>query len=486
MFPAISRHRRPAAGVTLVVGLAIAFVGSATPAFADVPTNDNYASATPIAALPFAVTLDDTSATTEASEPSPCYGVGNTVWYTYDPAADETVRFAAFGGDFFIQVTAFEITAPGFAGLAQLGDCASFQGASRILDVQAGHHYAFQVGSMFGVPGGVGMTLDVIPPPTNDAFASAEPISAIPFGSDLVNARAATLEPNEPMPSCFPPLTSGTVWWQFTSPTSELLTAESGYGSSFVAVYTGTQLSDLTETACGGLATWLAEAGTTYYLQGGHLYGDRGDVILHLDITPPPTVGFNLCCSLPPSRFDNIQFYGFANDPGGQGIATETWSFGDGGIANGCCPTHQWAGDGTYTVQFTATTTDGRSATSSQEIVVRTDDVAVTKLLAPTQARAGKAGKITVGISNHNYPETVQVALYRSTPGGGDVVATLTVQVPVSSGRRTTDVVLSYTFTAADAALGKITFLAVASIQNFRDALPIDNELIAPPTKVTP
>jgi hypothetical protein len=56
--------------------------------------------------------------------------------------------------------------------------------------------------------------------------------------------------------------------------------------------------------------------------------------------------------------------------------------------------------------------------------------------------------------------------------------------VPVRSGNRTTDFAFSYTFTAADKALGKVTFKAVANLLNGRDALPADNETISSPTKV--
>ena len=60
----------------------------------------------------------------------------------------------------------------------------------------------------------------------------------------------------------------------------------------------------------------------------------------------------------------------------------------------------------------------------------------------------------------------------------------LTQHVSVRPGNRTTMFDFSYTFTSADATLGEITFKAVATILNARDALPGDNEAIAPPTKV--
>jgi hypothetical protein len=44
---------------------------------------------------------------------------------------------------------------------------------------------------------------------------------------------------------------------------------------------------------------------------------------------------------------------------------------------------------------------------------------------------------------------------------------------------------ISYTFSPEDAALGKVTFEAVASILSARDANPSDNTVIAPATKIT-
>jgi hypothetical protein len=53
------------------------------------------------------------------------------------------------------------------------------------------------------------------------------------------------------------------------------------------------------------------------------------------------------------------------------------------------------------------------------------------------------------------------------------------------TGNRTTDFTFSYTFTAGDTSIGKVTFKAVAVLVGARDGLPADNEAIAPPTKVS-
>jgi len=60
----------------------------------------------------------------------------------------------------------------------------------------------------------------------------------------------------------------------------------------------------------------------------------------------------------------------------------------------------------------------------------------------------------------------------------------LTQVVPVRASNRTTDFSFSYTFADVDAQIGKVTFKAVANLLGARDALPVDNQAVALPTKV--
>ncbi len=114
---------------------------------------------------------------------------------------------------------------------------------------------------------------------------------------------------------------------------------------------------------------------------------------------------------------------------------------------------------------------------------VSTHDVAITKFTVPTSASAGQIRSITVGVSDKRYPETVQVQLLKgNSQGGFDQVGTLTQPVPVTTGKATTSFAFSYTFTPSDAAVGKVTFEAIATIQGARDALPTDNMTIASTT----
>src|SRR5262249_29157466 len=147
---------------------------------------------------------------------------------------------------------------------------------------------------------------------------------------------------------------------------------------------------------------------------------------------------------------------------------------------------HQYAKDGDYTVELTVTTIDGRTASTSQIVRVKTHDVSIARFLVPVAASVGQTRTITVGIRNTRYPETVQVQLFKSTTTGFSFspIGTLTHSVPVVQGGRTTDFSFNYTFKSDDATVGKVSFEAVATIIGARDALPADNTAISLPTKI--
>jgi PKD repeat protein len=248
-------------------------------------------------------------------------------------------------------------------------------------------------------------------------------------------------------------------------------------------------MGNLTQVGCqtstGNPLTFHANAGTTYYFQVGNLYPweQGGSMQFHLDVTPPPQVSF-YTNPWDPSKYDTVQFQDNSYDPGQVGFQTYTWNFGDGTTATGNSALHKYVADGNYQVTHTVTTIDGRTATITQTVQVRTHDVAITKITTPASANVGQTKTITVTLRNIAYPETVQIDLYKSTPNGFVWVASLTKAVPALSGNRTTAVNFSYTFTSDDAKLGKVTFKAVATINGARDAYPSDNEAISSITKV--
>ena len=453
-------------------------------------SNDAFADATVISTLPFSDLVNISAASMEGGEPaSSCSGGSSsqrTVWYSFTPAVN-TVVTASVNASFS---TVVGVYTGGLGGLAEITCRSPFVVRDATFLAQAGTTYHIQVDGMFGQTGVLEVRLEVVPPPPNDLFGNATAIGALPF-SDTVDLTAASTEGGEPSPSCAAPFggVSSSAWYRFTPIVTGSISANafSGGFSNAVAAYTGTSVTSLTEVACGvfsNRATFRAVANTTYFFQVGGLFGQRGPLEFRLDVTPLPVANF-FFFPFDASVFDVVQFVDQSFDPGGVGFAPQAWIFGDGMTGSTGNPTHRYAADGDYTVQLTVTTLDGRTAMATQTVHVRTHDVAVTKFATPNAASSGQTRRIVVGINSRRYAETVEVQLFRSVPGGFQQFGSLTQSVPLNPRNGTTEFAFSYTFTDSDAQIGKVTFRAVAVVTGVRDALPADNEAIAPPTKVS-
>ena len=329
--------------------------------------------------------------------------------------------------------------------------------------------------------------------PNND-FANATIVTSLPF-DDTVDTTVGTseLEAGEQTPACTNGAFGRSVWYRFT-PTTRIAvsaTIQADFPSAY-ALYTGNSLDSLTaiDDECSGAgAFYILEPNMTYYFQIGSsgILAQGGTVHFHLETVAPPQAAFSFSPS-DPSTFDNIQFHDETPAWGFGGHAdTYTWDFGDGTTSTDQNPTHQYLSEGDYTVQHTSTNL-GFTTSTSQVVQVHTHDVAITKVVAPSSARLGQTRPITIYIKNNRYAETVQIELYKSNPnvtGGFELVGSYIQFVPVRSGSRTSAFTFNYTFTAADLAVGKVTFKAVATLVNGHDAIPSDNELSSsPPTLV--
>jgi PKD domain len=451
------------------------------------PANDNFTNAVAITSLPFTQAVDNAEATTEPGEPGFCGPTSQTLWYSFTPSSDVTVRADTSGSNFAPnELGLYQQVGSGFGGLAIIG-CAFNNGDPIQVLLQAGSTYYFQAASFsFGVGGDLQLNVRAVPPPANDSFANATAFTSVPFLSTF-DMSGATTEQSEPTPSCSGPAPA-TVWYAFTPSVSSsyrgIVSGATTWVSQF-GVYTGSSLGTLTEVSCGfgNPFAFHATAGTTYYIQIGNHAGRGGPAQFALDFPPPPTAAFVFSPS-DPSSFDTVSFFDFSFDPDGSGINAWSWDFGDGSGAQGAFPTHRYRSDGDYTVTESITTSDGRSGSTSQQLSVRTHDVAIWRFATPTVASAGKTDKLTVSISNHRYPETVAVEFYRSSPSGFEFVGSKSVSVPVLPASRTTAVSLNYTFTSADKAIGKVTFEAIAVTPFVRDVLPADNQAVSSPTRV--
>jgi hypothetical protein len=298
---------------------------------------------------------------------------------------------------------------------------------------------------------------------------------------------AATHETGEPVPSCASGFSGQSAWYVYDATTSGSVSTTFGAYSAVVGMYRGASLGSLAEVGCGNwyntLATIRVDAGSRYYFQLVGTFQAIGANTFQLMVAPPPSAGFNFYPG-DPSSFDMVQFGSYQYDPANVGISSSAWAFGDGSTASDSYTQHRYAVDGDYTARLTVGTPDGRTASESQVVRVRTHDVAITKFSVPSSASTGQTRSISVGISNRLYPEQMSVTLYKLTPTGSVQVGTSSQSVPVRSGNRTTDFTFSYTFSADDARLGKVSFQAVVSLSNARDAIPGDNQAQSLPTKV--
>jgi PKD repeat protein len=471
------------------VVLGLAFAGSALiqagTAVAAPPANDDFANAAVISSLPLSDSGDLNGTTTEPGDAQGCFPQApQTIWYAFTPATNMVVKADLDGSDFGVVASVYEALGSGFDGLHFL-DCIGFSGESS-LTVQAGTTYYYQVTSTFVGTANFQFHVQQLPPPPNDDFATATQVTTVPFSETVEHLIAATREPGEQV-SCAGGTQTSTVWWAFTPTTTGTYSASFGGPlSPWFDVYTGSSLADLQVVACssGAEVTFQASAGATYYLRAGGMFSVDFPQTFRLDATPAPVAAFSFSPS-DPSVFDAVQFADSSFDPGGIGIQSQAWTFGDGATAEGCCPTHQYARDGDYTVGLTVTTPDGRTGSTSQVVQVRTHDVAVVRIGVPKAAHVGQTIAINVSVRNTRQPETVQVDLFKGVPGGFQQVGSLTQPVPARPGNRTTLFALMNTITEADRSVGKVSFKAVATIVDHRDALPADNELTSPPVKVT-
>jgi PKD repeat protein len=468
-----------------------AFIVLATvaPALASPPANDDFASADVVTSLPFVDVGDLAATTSEPGEPShACLPTPTqTAWYVFSPSSSGSIKVDLAGSSFPVTAVAYQSAWGGFGGLSLLGCTSATPGSSPLtLAVTAGSTYYFQVGMFVFGPSHVEIRIEAVVPPPHDSFADAEALAGLPV-SATTDLTAATLEGGEPAPGGRTIIAS--AWYSYTpASTGTLLLRTSGDPSSAVGVYTGGSLTSLTEVASGSGSFpvhFLAQAGTTYWIQvarGGFFFGPP---VVTITIEQPgsPSANFFYVPS-DPSIYDTVQFIDSSFDPAFIGFAPAQWDFGDGTTATGSFPTHRYAADGDYTVTLVATTHDGRTATATQTLAVRTHDVSIERIQAPNSARVGQTKSVTVNVRGGQYAETVVVDLYKSTPGGEQYVGTQTQTLAPARGGRVAGFPFDYTFSADDAAVGKVTFRAVATISGARDALPADNQAIAPPTAV--
>jgi hypothetical protein len=273
-----------------VAGLLFALL-NVPPALAQ-PANDDFDSATVISVLPFTDSVTTSEATTAVDDPF-CDGNDHSVWYSFTPTQDATIRADAFGSDYNPSLSVYT----GSRGALSQIACESFSGQVTFT-ATADTTYFFMVASVSGNPGGT-LVFNVTGPPQNDELSGATPLTLnTTVTQDTTLATSAPTDPQQ----CSSFLTN-TVWFSFTATQSQPLNLDkrgTNYRSSL------TVLTDLGSgpvvIACGtdfeGGSPGVrfdAIAGRTYFfMAAAHFtFGEGG--ILQLALRPAivATVGID-------------------------------------------------------------------------------------------------------------------------------------------------------------------------------------------------
>ena len=305
-----------------VAGLLLALL-NASAALAQ-PANDDFDNATVMSALPFTDTISTADATAAADDPS-CTSNEHSVWYSFTPTQDVTIRADASSGDYNPSLGIYT----GSRGALSEAACASFP-AQVTFNASANTTYFFMVASAFGGPGGT-LAVNVVglAPPANDDFDSATVISALPFTDSISTVDASTAGDD--------PFCNGnehTVWYAFT-PTQDTPiradTSGSDYATS-LGVYTGSR-GALSQVACASFpaeVSFTATANTTYFFMvASACCGNPGGNLVFRVNPPPANDDFDNATVVGGVPFDDSMFTAgattAADDPSCNGNAHSVW-----------------------------------------------------------------------------------------------------------------------------------------------------------------
>ena len=142
-------------------------------AFAQPPSNDDFANATVIPSLPFQDYYQDTTeATSSPSDPLSCPDFGGgpdgaTVWYSFTPSKDMKVRADTEGSALDEEFKTYQIVLsvwtgqPGNFSPVACNDYTPWAGSQVVFDAVKGVPYYFMIGTANGGPGGIQLAFSV-------------------------------------------------------------------------------------------------------------------------------------------------------------------------------------------------------------------------------------------------------------------------------------------------------------------------------------
>jgi hypothetical protein len=285
-----------------VVGAAVSTVFTVTlPA----PANDNFASATLLTGTTATATGNNSTATKQAGEPNIAGNQGGkSLWYAWTAPANGKVTINTEGSNFDTLLGVYTgSVVSALTAVAQDDDTSRTDLTSTVtFSATAGTTYYIAVdGYNYGrgagaASGNVVLNLTELQAPANDNFASATLLTGTTVTWTGTNT-AATKEVGEPT---IPNAPGGaSIWFAWVAPTSGRVTINTE-GSKFdttLGVYTGSVVSALTKVAQNddvsrtdltSSVSFVAAAGTTYYIAVDGYRAATGTVVLNLATAAVP------------------------------------------------------------------------------------------------------------------------------------------------------------------------------------------------------
>ena len=273
------------------------------------PPNDNFANAEILNGISGQTLGTNIGATNEINEPSHPSPGGNSssVWYSWTAPADGGITIDTFGSTFDTTLDVY--TGSTVSSLTKvIGNSDDFSpgGDVRVsskvrFNAVSGTTYRIAVASQQGVTGNITLNWSLLPPPSNDNFASPEVISGA-FGVITSTNAGATKEPGEPNHADDPG--GASIWFRWTAPSSGNVTFNTsssricgdphlpscGY-DTLLAVYTGSTLQDLSQHLIAkndnetfdkltSSLAFVATAGVTYQIAVDSKGTSKSDIVL--------------------------------------------------------------------------------------------------------------------------------------------------------------------------------------------------------------
>ncbi len=188
----------------------------------------------PPSPLPYNNSQDVSETSLEQFEPKNCNLTSHSVWYSFTPDQDGTLKITTLGSNYDTTVSVYTGADLGSLSLVACNDDTENVLQSAVnFPVFRNTTYRIQVGSVEFTAGMLTINLFFGIPPVNDNRANAFIAAPLPY-TDTQDTTVASEEVGEPI-LCGGVVIGRTVWYSFT-PTHDVNVTASTFGSNFDTV----------------------------------------------------------------------------------------------------------------------------------------------------------------------------------------------------------------------------------------------------------